>query len=299
MSTKTKKPIQHKPKYIRDMEENTQYEHITPHKAMKLLEKLYDGQRLLNQGWIQSLARQMTEGAWKDDGTPIQIDVCGQVINGQHRLWAIAESNIPQWCNIVRNVPTEGYHTIDTNLNRNVKVALRFQGEERLAVLAPSLSWKASYLNKGIGPNKHYSNISHSGKLTNNEMLLLLDKYPTLRVACVKSNGAKIYGAKGMFAWLWHEFDTIAPAECYEFFYKLIKGVDLSERSVMHTLHKRLTDNRIAMAQQKVGYWGPERIAYACVMCWNTLRAGKNRISVKSLRWAKSNGDSVKFPEIR
>jgi len=60
--------------------------------AMHLLEN-HHGNRTLSQSCVNDYARDMLEGRWRECGNPINIGPDGNLLNGQHRLWAIVEAN--------------------------------------------------------------------------------------------------------------------------------------------------------------------------------------------------------------
>jgi len=64
---------------------------IDPELAEHLLNNHY-GNRALSQRAVDDYARDMKEGRWIECGNPINIGPDGNLLNGQHRLWAIIES---------------------------------------------------------------------------------------------------------------------------------------------------------------------------------------------------------------
>lgn len=86
---------------------------ITPDEAMQLLE--YNQQnRPLNQQHVHRIARQILDGKWKFNGDTIKISTSNDILDGQHRLWAIVEAKMPVETILVRGIQPEAFATIDT-----------------------------------------------------------------------------------------------------------------------------------------------------------------------------------------
>jgi hypothetical protein len=60
------------------------------------------------------IARQIISGKWRYNGDTIKISTSGDVLDGQHRLWAIVDANIPVETVIVYGIEREAFATIDT-----------------------------------------------------------------------------------------------------------------------------------------------------------------------------------------
>ncbi len=86
---------------------------VTPKLAVDLLEnnKL---NRPLTQNHVNRIANQITAGKWKYNGDTIKVGQNGDVLDGQHRLWAIVEANKPVQSVIVYGIPRDAFATIDS-----------------------------------------------------------------------------------------------------------------------------------------------------------------------------------------
>lgn len=69
---------------------------ITPEGALKILENNKTN-RDLSWKTVQLFAMDMKRGAWRKTHEAIALNSAGGIMDGQHRLWAIAESGCPQW----------------------------------------------------------------------------------------------------------------------------------------------------------------------------------------------------------
>jgi hypothetical protein len=85
---------------------------VTPQMAAELLDHNAMN-RPLRQPHVYRIARQIEEGKWQFNGDTIKISDTGDVLDGQHRLWAIMEAQVPVETIIVRGIEKEAFSTMD------------------------------------------------------------------------------------------------------------------------------------------------------------------------------------------
>jgi hypothetical protein len=66
---------------------------ITPEQALEWLEHRNLQNRRVNEAKVRQYAEEMRQGSWSLTHQPIAFDVRGVLIDGQHRLWAVVESD--------------------------------------------------------------------------------------------------------------------------------------------------------------------------------------------------------------
>ncbi len=86
---------------------------LTPELATKLLEH-NTLNRPLNEQHIKRIANQIISGQWRFNGDTIKLCGTGDVLDGQHRLWAVIEAKLPVETVIVEGIEKEAFATIDT-----------------------------------------------------------------------------------------------------------------------------------------------------------------------------------------
>jgi hypothetical protein len=117
-------------------------ETITPEIATKILEESKDVKnRNVVDKHVEWLGAQMKAGKWVMNGEAIIIDDEGQVVDGQHRLWAVVNSGATIETMVTRGVDRRGFATIDTGNARTVGNVLGITGEKQSNNLATALSW--------------------------------------------------------------------------------------------------------------------------------------------------------------
>ena len=86
---------------------------LTPEMAAELLE--HNGlNRPLSDGHVQRIARQILDGKWRFNGDTIKVGEGGDILDGQHRLWAIIEAKKPVETILVRGIHRDAFATVDT-----------------------------------------------------------------------------------------------------------------------------------------------------------------------------------------
>lgn len=102
---------------------NIQRTKITPSQAEKWLEDVPAYQRKIRPANLNKLILAITRGEWRENGATIVFNSKGELIDGQHRLKAIAMSGVAVWATVVTNVSSgiETYQTIDDGAARRLQ----------------------------------------------------------------------------------------------------------------------------------------------------------------------------------
>ena len=100
------------------MNVTTEVEEITPVRAEQYLDTMRANRKLSSQR-VSQLANQMREGLWVFDGSPIRFNEDGELVDGQHRMWAIIESERPAEFLVLRGVNRKAMATMDTGKSRS------------------------------------------------------------------------------------------------------------------------------------------------------------------------------------
>lgn len=102
---------------------------ITPADAVELLENHNNHNRNLRTERAMQYAKDMREGRWLLSSTPIDIAPDGTLLNGQHRLWAVIESGLPQQFYFATNVDPRVQDVTDIGIPRSAADILAIGGD--------------------------------------------------------------------------------------------------------------------------------------------------------------------------
>lgn len=118
---------------------------MTPELAQKYLE-LNTGNRHLRQHIVDRYAADMKNGRWKLNGEAIKVTPT-RLLDGQHRLWAVIESECSIRMLVVEGIDDDAFDTIDTGLKRQSGDVLAFAGIPDRHNVAAATSVLIHYLN--------------------------------------------------------------------------------------------------------------------------------------------------------
>lgn len=115
---------------------------LTPEIATELLEH-NTLNRPLSHAHVQRIADQIISGRWRYNGDTIKVASTGDVLDGQHRLWAVIEAKKPIETIVVYGIEKEAFSTIDTlRKPRSGADVLALAGAERYRnYIASALQW--------------------------------------------------------------------------------------------------------------------------------------------------------------
>jgi hypothetical protein len=102
---------------------------ITPEMAAKWLESNAEFNRKLRQTVVDRYARDMLNGAWNLTHQGVAFDTKGRLIDGQHRLAAIAKAGVSVRMTVVRDTPAGAFDHVDIGFGRTTADVLSAQGE--------------------------------------------------------------------------------------------------------------------------------------------------------------------------
>ena len=148
---------------------------ITPKKAAELLEA-NTANRPLSKPVLKSFAEAMKRGDWRVTHQGIAVDTNGVLVDGQHRLAAVIEADMPVEMTVFTDVPPDTFDVLDTGKRRNAADALAIKGERSTHQLASMLRTVWLYEN---APDSSWS--GRTAALTNHQILESLEDHPNVR----------------------------------------------------------------------------------------------------------------------
>lgn len=268
---------------------------ITPEIAVQWLERNRRN-RPIHQKALAELTRQMAAGRWvlngetiKWSGDPRVDNGRAEIVDGQHRLWAVFDSGVTIESMVVFNAPPGSFETIDIGSKRTAADSLGLVGERDPGVLAATVKavWR-----------RDNGTLSSAGNPspTPQETREVLARYPDIRdaVEYVMHNKHKLsrYLTNSMAAYVYYEAAQRDPARAVLFMEQLRDGVGLDATSPVLLLRDRLAANR---TNPKAKLLNREVLAL-CTKAWNAFYAGK---PVRSLRMLNEEAFPVFLPPLR
>jgi hypothetical protein len=261
-----------------------QYEviQVTPKLAEKWLTQNTHNRRV-RENAVLGYARDMESGNWAENGEAIKFAADGTLLDGQHRLHAVALSGATVPMLVVTGLKNATQETMDDGRKRSVADALTLRGEHNAVQLA-AITRRAYMWRQGVYRN--------TGALppTNTECLNFLESNPRLResttiAVSLRKPTALPASILGLTHWVFFDIDS---EDTTWFFDRLGSGVGLEQYHPVWTLRKRAAE--LAQESGRV----PEDMLLAFVIkAWNAYRDGTE---MKLLRFKPGGAQPEKFP---
>lgn len=273
-------------------------ETITPERALKYLDRNVDNRRL-RESVVSRYAQDMAANNWELTGDPIVFNTNGDLVQGQHRLYACVESEASFTTLVMRNAPLSAYTVMDTGEKRTLADVLDRHGEVQTMTLAAAIHMAWRWDNGSLRDSRLPSRL---------EALEWLEQNPSIREG-VSGIPVHVYDflSRAQAAVLYFRFSQVDAEAATEFFDKLGSGADLSEGHPIHTLRKWFFQRQkeAKTVGRHAGGQGRLPTLAVTVKAWNAFVTGND---VQILRWRgaveafpairNANGSNHPFPEI-
>lgn len=263
---------------------------IDAEKAITMLEQNTNN-RPLNDWHVSNLAAQMSAGEWKFNGDAIRVDKDGHILDGQHRLWAIINSNTKHRMLVITGLDRDVFTTIDTGRKRSASDVLSIAGYAngnllgaiaRLVVVSElSSDW--------TGHRRRANNIAPS----NEEVLRVVEENPRLidvvkRISSADFKLVRKYTTATTVGFAYYWLTEIDFDEAERFFARLEYAENLSRNDPEALFRKRVMESTHEV--RGAAGVGVHRVKMALMFkAWNMRREGKKG---SLLRWTPNE----KFP---
>lgn len=225
---------------------------------------------------VLAFARDMANGDWPYTGEAIKFDTEGNLIDGQHRLFAIIEANVTVKLLVLFGLDRSAQQYLDAGIKRTVADALTFRGEINTSLLASCAR---------VGIQADHNNWNHKNTLTTAEVIDWITNHPDIRrhVHIVGSASAKIDISPTVFTYASWRLSQISPAEAAAFVSDVIDMRSLGAGDPINTLLQRFRSAR--KGREKLDHRTQLLFVYRT---WNALRTGTRlqQLKVPAGSWA-------------
>jgi len=242
--------------------------------------------RVIRDSHVGFLAKQMSDGTWMFDGSPIRFNRSRKLLDGQHRLSAIIKSDTVQEMLVLTGINDEAFKVMDTGKNRNASDVFSIE-----RIPNPYEVAAATRIVFGI-KNGQYSP-AHMNSFSRPSNTELLDYfYNNKRISKCVSESHKWYidinrlltkSAIAGYFFLMREKNV---TEAEEFWSKLCTGAAIKKGSPILVLQKKLVAEK--MSKYKISSREKTALIFKA---WNSCRRNE---TIKTL----SLQPKEKFPEL-
>lgn len=261
---------------------------VDPDLALRWLTENNTHNRDIKTSRVESYTADMLGNRWRFNGEPIQFSASGVLLNGQHRLAAVFESQTVQTFLIVRGLPEESQQTMDQGNRRTPSEQLKISGlvadNTTAAAIRIYMSWQTGRM---FGDQVR-------NKITTPEIVQWSHANPVKIEALTRApsrfhfRAIKVTPSVSLAVWLrLHEIDY---DDADQFFAGLTTGANLSSDSPTLALLRRFSGNKIngvkVSNRDAVGFY---------VVAWNAFRDGRSMTKIQRPRGGQWGAQD--FPE--
>lgn len=257
---------------------------LTPDMAAELLEHNTLNRPLSDQH-VQRISRQIAAGKWQFNGDTIKVADTGDVVDGQHRLWAIIEAKKSVETIIVRGIERSAFATVDTiSKPRSGSDLLALCGVElNKKSAATALQWLVRWQRKCIAEYRAPTN-----RVENSDIEQAFAAHPGIVSAVDRVRHLKGIASRGVLA----------------FFYYILtnRNPDLAERMV-NTLENPAGVGVNDPFFRLRGYfiadsWSRKDPVVSIALAIKAANAAFSGKHVQMLSWKNQGSKAEAFPEL-
>lgn len=209
-------------------------ETVTVAKARKWLGSANEGNRKPRKNVVAGYARDMASGRWAFTADPIRFNGDSKLVDGQHRLMAIIESQTPIKALVVRGLDSESKFCIDTGAKRSLADNLHYLGYTHTTMLASAIRWNINYIRGNLSAFSSGGNET----ITTSEGLAFIKKNPRLQDYVKFMGNQKFpYGSARMaLIGIMYHNRNCKSGEARAFVEQLISGDGITSGTPIHKL---------------------------------------------------------------
>lgn len=269
---------------------DTELTDVTPDMARKWL-GFNTHNRNVRGRVVAGYATDMRNGDWRVNGETIKFSADGTLLDGQHRLHAVIEADVPVRMLIVRGLDAATQDTMDDGVTRKFSDALRLRGIGQYVVLAAVVrrvaQWEAA---PEKAPEYSFSANVHPTKA---QLFATLEAHPALYdIAKHATASSRDHGLPpaltGLCMWLFSQLPN-ADEDTEFFFARLADFQGLVKGDPIYELRKAIENSRDVRGQKSAKY-----LTAITIKAWNAFRKGEK---VGLLRFTTGGAHPEKFPE--
>jgi hypothetical protein len=245
----------------------------------------FNNRPLSEMHWMK-LWLDIAEGRWRYNGEPISFGTNGALLNGQHRLWACAEGEVPIDVDVIFGLDPEAMSTIDIGKVRTAANIAQLEGIQNAVVACAAAHLILLHENGGV--QQLGNKAAEPSKTKVNERVRRDQRIS--EVAGRAAGMGRGLASPRVMTCCFYLFSAQNPESAERFFDRLASGAGLTQHDPVYLLRERLRTNSAGKAKLPL-----LEIIALFFKAWVAYRNGR---PVKCLRWNNSGANPERFPEI-
>jgi len=259
---------------------------VTPQMALKWLQDDPRPNRIVRQVDVNKFAREMITGRWRFNGEPIRFNTLGRLIDGQHRLWAIVESEVSLPMSVVRNLQDDTIFVTDIGRGRNLAQFLSLMEQKDTGVLAAAVTCHHRWLSTAT-----YNALAPNLTPTIQDLLTVYQDHGDVLKAslkAVRAVRAKRLGSAGLWGSIMVPLNALSEEDAADFFKRYVTLASMEQDHPVMRLRARLE-----AARTPRGGMSMFDLAPLIIKAWNHYRKGEK---VAQLRYRGGGAQPETYP---
>jgi hypothetical protein len=205
--------------------------------------------RPLSRSTVRGFAEAMRRGEWLVTHQGIAFDTNGVLVDGQHRLAAIIEADLPVEVTVFTEVGSDSFDVLDTGKRRNAADVLAIEGEKSTTLLAAMVRTVWLYDNR---PDASWS--GGNAAVTNHQIVQTLAAHPRIREFVpvgerIATETGMIKSAAGAAGYMVERVNKAKKARLADWHEGIVDGAGLGKTDPRLVFRKTM----FAMARKQAG----------------------------------------------
>lgn len=258
---------------------------VTPAIAREWLSR-NDHNRTVRPGVRRQYARDMAAGRWQVTGEPIKFSADGRLLDGQHRLLAVVDSDATVEMLIITGLADEAQDVMDTGSRRLASDMLTLSGHTNSMLLAAAVKWIVLFDEDRLYTDRAARIVTHS------DIREYVEANPQVAEVATVTNGIRRHidlqpAILAASFWIIRRVDY---DDANEFMGRLADGIGLTAGSPIIALR-----NRLRQIKQNKTRVEPEALLSLVIRAWNAWRTGRELASLPTHK----AGTQIRCPQPR
>jgi len=246
--------------------------------------------RGLHLSQIRRLERALTQQRWQLNGEPLIFDADGRLVEGQHRIKAVIDTDVSIITLVVHGIDWERFSSMGLGSKRSVGDILGIRGVKNSRHIAAALRWVYRY-EHDLMSNPHPN-------ITDDELADTFPAHAALAESFAFGTRAQGLAAPGMVTAFHYLCTKLDRATANDFFWKFGTGEHLEEGDVILVLRNRMLKSLSGTNKRTRLVLRDEQKAPMIALAWNVIRK-RGWVKIKtsaSIAWHGKVGQ--KFPKL-
>jgi hypothetical protein len=255
---------------------------VTPELAVSLLEANQNN-RPLNHQHVDRIASEITGGRWKFNGDTIKLATNRDIVDGQHRLWAIIEAKQPVESVIIYDIDPDAFSTIDTlRKPRSGADILAIHGvTHHRVVISTALQWLTRWQRKCLENYRAPVN-----RVENSDVERAFKDNPGIRRAAERASKLRGLTSVGIIAFFYFILTNRNPDLAERMLHTLENPAGVSVNDPFFRLRAYLTQNQ---------HKDPLMTIALMIKAANAAHEGRE---MRLLKWTNQGNNAEPFPKL-